>query len=256
MVKIFPSLHSIKKIILAGAIGLCSRKTTCCGKEYDSTFLRYLSVRSSFQITKVADHRREKLAHAEDSFKQQIFSMFSNPSGLPRGREDASVPHIVYACVEGENERSKNFVRQAGYEHIRSLRTVAFSRFKPDPNPSVTKLSAEEEPAVAKLLADQYRDYCFYNGQFSFLNHRYYVLRKDNKIVAGVCALPTTFRIIDFPGLQGWMLLKVLPYLPLFKKLFQPGEFRFLIFDSIFCREGNDHLLADLFEAVCARGRL
>jgi len=241
-----------KKNNLAGAIGLCSRKTTSCGKEYNSTFLRYLSVRSSFQITKVADHRREKLAHAEDSFKQQIFSMFSNPSGLPGGKGAPSLPQIVYACVEGENERSKNFVRQAGYEHIRSLRTVAFSRFKPELNPSVTKLSPEEEPAMAKLLADHYRDYCFYNDQFSFLNHRYYVMRKNNKIVAGVCALPTAFRIIDFPGMQGWMLLKVLPYLPFFKRLFQPGEFRFLIFDSIFYSEGNDHLLADLFEAVCA----
>lgn len=241
-----------KRNNLAGAIGLCSRRTTCAGKEYNSTFLRYLAVRSSFQVAKVADHRREKLAHAEDSFKQQIFSMFSNPSGLPGGREDPVEPQIVYACVEGENERSKNFVRQAGYEHIRSLQTIAFSRFKPERNPCVTKLDPGEEPAMAELLAEHYRNYSFYHGQFSFLNHSYYVMRKDNMIVAGVSVLPTTFRIIDFPGLQGWMLLKVMPYLPFFKRIFQPGEFRFLIFDSIYCREGHDHLLADLFEAVCA----
>lgn len=241
-----------KKNNLAGVIGLCKRKTSCMGKEYNSTFLRYLSVRSSFQIARVKDQRMEKLAGAEDTFKQQIFSMFNNPSGLPGGKEDPSAPHIVYACVEGENERSKNFVRQAGYEHIGSLRTMAFSRFKPESNPSVARLSPEEEPAMAELLTEHYRDYCFYDGQFSFLNHRYYVMRKDNRIVAGVSVLPTTFRIIDFPGIQGWMLLKVLPYLPLFKKLFRKGEFRFLIFDSIYCREGNDHLLSDLFEAACA----
>ena len=168
MVKSLSFIALYKKNILAGAIGLCSRKTTSCGKGYSSTFLRYLSVRSPFQITRVTDHRREKLAHAEDSFKQQIFSMFSNPSGLPGGKEDPSEPNVVYACVEGENERSKNFVRQAGYEHIRSLRTVAFSRFKPELNPSVTKLSAEEEPAMTELLAEQYRDYCFYYVSFHF----------------------------------------------------------------------------------------
>lgn len=241
-----------KRNNLAGAIGLCNRKTTSGGKEYDSTFLRYLAVRSSFQVARVADHRRQKMAHAEDSFKQQIFSMFSNPSGLPGGREDPSAPHIVYACVEGENERSKNFVRQAGYKHIRSLRTVAFSRFKPERKAFVTRLTPEEEPLMAELLTEQYRNYSFFHGQFSFLNHRYYVMRKDNKIVAGVSALPTTFRIIDFPGIQGWILLKVLPYLPFFKRLFQPGEFRFIILDSIYCFEGHDHLLADLFESVCA----
>jgi hypothetical protein len=241
-----------KKNNLAGVIGLCERKTTTLGKEYSSTFLRYLSVRSSFQIARVKDNRMEKLIRAEDTFKQQIFSMFSNPSGLPGGRKDPSEPHIIYACVEGENERSKNFVRQAGYEHISSLRTIAFSRFKPRANPSVTRLSPEEEPAMAELLSEHYREYCFYTGQFSFLNHQYYVLKKDDRIVAGVSALPTTFNIIDFPGIQGWVLLKVLPYMPLFKKIFKPHEFRFLIFDSIYCRDGNDHLLADLFEAVCA----
>jgi len=241
-----------KKNNLAGVIGLCKRKTLCFGKEFNSTFLRYLSVRSSFQISRVKDTRSEKLARAEDTFKQQIFSMFSNPSGLPGGREDQSLPDIVYACVEGENERSKNFVRQAGYEHIRSLRTVAFSRFRPGVHQSVTKLTPEEEPEMAKLLTEHYKDYCFFSNQFSFLNHRYYVMKKENKIVAGVFALPTAFRIIDFPGFQGWLLLKVLPYLPFFRRLFQPGEFRFLILDSIFYTEGNDHLLPDLFESVCA----
>jgi hypothetical protein len=177
--------------------------------------------------------------------------MFIDPIRLPGGN-DPSEPQVVYACIEGENERSKNFVRQAGYEHIRSVRTVAFSRFNPSVNPDVTKLSAEDEPAMADLLAEQYRDYCFYHDQFSFLNHRYYVMRKDNVIVAGVCAIPTTFNIIDFPGIQGWILINIMPHLPYFKRLFKHGEFRFLVLDSIYCREGSENFLPDLFESVCA----
>ncbi len=241
-----------KKNILAGAIGLCKRKTNCLGKEYNSTFLRYLSVRSSFQISRVKNRRAEKLAQAEDSFKQQIFSMFSDAAGLNSEKENTSEPHLVYACVESENMRSRNFVRQAGYEQIRSMSTLAFSRFKPSRNSDMMKIAREEEPMMARLLEEQYSNYCFYTGEFSFINNRYYVLRKNKEIVAGVNALPTIFKVIDFPGFQGWMLMHVMPYLPWFRKLFRPGEFRFLVFDSIYCRAGYEDSLPDLFQAVCA----
>jgi hypothetical protein len=240
-----------KKNKLVGVIGLCRRKTRSCGCEYNTTFLRYLSFRNPFQTAGGSNKRRKKLAGATETFKQQIFSMFIDPMKLP-GVNNASEPHVVYACIEGENERSKNFVRQAGYEHIRSVRTVAFSRFNPSQKPDVTKLSPEEEPLMAELLSEQYRDYCFYHDQFSFLDHRYYVLKKDNIIVAGACAIPTVFSIIDFPGIQGWMLLNILPYLPYFRRIFRPGEFRFLVLDSIYCREGFEEHLPGLFESVCA----
>lgn len=42
-----------KKNNLAGAIGLCRRKTLNCGTEFNRTFLRYLAVRRSFQISRV-----------------------------------------------------------------------------------------------------------------------------------------------------------------------------------------------------------
>ncbi|MCU0462477.1 MAG: hypothetical protein MUF36_10775 [Bacteroidales bacterium] len=240
-----------KKNKLVGVIGLCRRKIVNGGTEYNSTFLRYLSFRNPFQTAGMSNKRRKKLAGASETFKQQIFSMFIDPMKLP-GVNDSSEPHVVYACIEGENERSKNFVRQAGYEHLRSVRTIAFSRFNPSRNPDVTKLAPGDEPAMAQLLAEKYHEYCFYHDQFSFLNHRYYVMKKDNIIVAGVCAIPTTFSIIDFPGIQGWILLKILPYLPYFRRIFKPGEFRFLVLDSIYCSEGFEDLLPDLFESVCA----
>jgi len=240
-----------KKNKLVGVIGLCRRRTLNCGTGYNSTFLRYLSFRNPFQTARVSKKRRKKLTGATETFKQQLFSMFIDPMKLP-GVNNASEPHVVYACIEGENERSKNFVRQAGYEHIRSVHTVTFSRFNPSVNPDVSRLAPEEEPVMAQLLAEQYHNYCFYHDQFSFLNHRYYIMKKDNIIVAGVCAIPTTFSIIDFPGIQGWILLNILPYLPYFRRIFRPGEFRFLVLDSIYCREGHENLLADLFESVCA----
>ena len=241
-----------KKNNLAGAIGLCRRKTVNCGIEFNTTFLRFLVVQSSFQISGVSERKRERLAHIEESFKHKLFSIFGNPSQILDGKEHSSEPGLVYAYVESQNERSKNFIHQAGYEHIRSLLTVAFSRFNPSVNPDVKKLAPEEEPAMAVLLAEQYRNYCFYTDEFSFFNHGYYVMRKNNEIVAGVCAIPTAYKIEKVPGFPGWMMMNILPRMPYLRRLFKLGEFRFLVLGSIYCRKGSEPLLPELFESVCA----
>jgi hypothetical protein len=47
-------------------------------------------------------------------------------------------------------------------------------------------------------------------------------------------------------------MMKVLPRAPYFRRLFSPGEFKFLVFDAIYCREGKESHLYSLFESVCA----
>jgi hypothetical protein len=46
--------------------------------------------------------------------------------------------------------------------------------------------------------------------------------------------------------------MKILPGFPYFRRLFRPGEFRYLVFDAIFCKKGKEKILADLFESACA----
>jgi len=50
----------------------------------------------------------------------------------------------------------------------------------------------------------------------------------------------------------GWVIMKVLPRMPFFRRLFSPGEFRYLVFDAIYCLKGREKMLATLFESVCA----
>jgi hypothetical protein len=241
-----------KKNSLKGVIGLCRRKTLNCGISYESTHLRYLSMKSAFQTEQAPDHRSDRFPAVEDNFKQKILSLFKGPPLDETVPGETVQPHVMYAYVESKNERSKNLINQAGYEYIRSFLTVAFSRFYPRRSPAVTCLRPEEEPAMGRLLEEQYRNYCFYSDEFSFLDHKYYVLKKDNVIVAGVCAIPARYRVVNVPGLWGWLMMKVMPVTPLFKRLFQPEEFRYIILNAIYCRKGSEDLLPDLFEAVCA----
>jgi len=70
--------------------------------------------------------------------------------------------------------------------------------------------------------------------------------------VAGVGAIPARYRVVNIPGVWGWMMMKVLHRAPYFRRLFQPEEFRYVILNAIYCREGSEELLPDLFGAVCA----
>lgn len=235
-----------KRNSLKGVIGLCNRVIKNRGARYNSTYLRYLAIQSAFQTERAPGRRSDRLSSAGENFKSKIIGLIKEP-------QDESVrPHVMYAYVESRNERSRNMINQSGYEYIRSFLTVAFSRFNPKPNPAVKRLTAEEEPAMAALLDEQYSDYCFYTDEFTFLDHKYYVLRRNGEIVAGVGAIPARYKVVNVPGLWGWLMMKVLPHTPLFRRLFQPEAFRYVILNAIYCREGSEQLLPDLFGAVCA----
>ena len=241
-----------KRNSLKGVIGLCRRITSNRGVRYASAYLRYLAVQSAFQVERAPGRRSERTSDAADSFKQKIFAPFRDPQAAGGDEDGGGGPNVLYAYVESRNERSRNMINQAGYEYIRSFLTVAFSRFNPKTHPFVTRLSPAEEPAMAKLLGEFYSGYCFYTDEFSFNDHKYYVLRRDGEIVAGVGAIPARYRVVNVPGVWGWMMMKVLHRTPYVRRLFQPEEFRYIILNAIYCRKGSESLLPDLFDAVCA----
>ncbi|HUV01182.1 MAG TPA: hypothetical protein VMW32_09490 [Bacteroidales bacterium] len=249
----FVSLY--KKNQITGTVGSCYRVTGQGDLQYPSSYLRYLAFQTTFQsdITwrrSTADIIRPE---KDDSFKEKTLDIFSKPHLLDLKGVYEGDKHIMYAFVESMNERSKNLVHQAGYEYIRSFLTVAFSRFSPKPDKRVSKISSQEEKTnMEALLLDYYRDYSLFSTEFSFYGDRYYVLKEGDEIVAGVSALPSTYKIYDMPGVWGWVIMKVLPGTPYYRRLFQPGEFRHLVFDAIYCKKGREKLLADLFESVCA----
>ena len=161
-------------------------------------------------------------------------------------------PHVMYAYIESQNERSRNLINQAGYEYIRSFLTVAFSRFNPRSDPSVTLLAPEKSRRCHACSQDNMLITVSTQMSSHSTGHRYYVMRKDNEIVAGVCAIPAEYRVVNVPGLWGWMMMKVLPATPLFRRLFRPGRVQVSDSECNLLPQGHEDLLPDLFEAVCA----
>lgn len=248
----FVSLY--KKSQITGTVGSCFRITGQGKLRYPSSYLRYLAFQSTYQTDLNWRKQRKALIKPEkdDTFKRKTLEIFSKPHLLDLNDVFEGDKHVMYAFIESMNERSKNLVHQAGYEYIRSFLTVAFSRFSPKSDQRVKKLDNEEKEKMISLLLEYYRDYSFFSTDYSFFGDRYYILKEGDEIIAGVSAIPSVYKVYDIPGIWGWVIMSVLPNMPYFRRLFHPGEFRHLVFDSIYCKPGKENLLANLFESACA----
>lgn len=248
----FVSLY--RKGQVKGTIGSCFRISGQGPLRYHTSYLRYLAFLSSYQSDPGWRRRNREAIKSDkdDNFKQKTLEIFSKPHLLDIEGVSEGEKHVMYAFVESMNERSKNLVSQAGYEYIRSFLTVAFSRFSPSADSRVSLLVTEEKDSMEELLLDFYREYSFFTTENSFFGDKYYVLREKGEIIAGVCAIPSSYKVYSIPGIWGWVIMKVLPGLPFFRRLFRPGEFRYLVFDSIYCKPGREKELARLFETACA----
>jgi hypothetical protein len=249
----FVSLYKKNKI--TGTVGSCFRITGQGNLRYPSSYLRYLAFHSVYQSDISWKKKTMEIIKPEkdDTFKQKTLEIFSKPHLLDFKEVSENDKHLMYAFLESMNERSKNLVTQAGYEYIRSFLTVAFSRFSPKPDSRVSRISTpEEKKKMESLLLEYYKDHSFFSPDYAFYGDKYYVLREGDEILAGANAIPSSYRIYDMPGIWGWIIMKVLPRAPYFKRLFHPEEFRHIVFDAVYCKKGRENLLASLFESVCA----
>jgi hypothetical protein len=248
----FVSLY--KKNHITGTVGSCFRISGQGKLRYPTSYLRYLAFQATYQSDLTWRKQRKAILKPEkdDNFKQKTLEIFSKPHLLDLNNVFEGDKHIMYAFLESMNERSKNLVSQAGYEYIRSFLTIAFSRFSPRVHLNVFKLKNEERGQMESLLSEYYKNYSFFTTEFSFFDDRYYVIKDGIEIIAGVNAIPSVYKVYDVPGVWGWVMMRVLPKMPYFRRLFRPGEFRYLVFDAIYCKPGKEYILADLFESACA----
>lgn len=248
----FVSLY--RKNQVTGTVGACFRISGQGRLQYPTTYIRYLAFQSYYQTDIGWRHRQKTIikAEKEDSFRQKTLELFTKPHlfDLPDVYEEDK--HIMYAFVESMNERSKKLVNQAGFEQIRSFLTVAFSRFSPKSDSRVQRLPDASKHEMSRLLKDYYSDYSFFMTDYAFHGDKYYVLRECDEIIAGVLAIPTSYKVYDVPGVWGWVMMKVLPRVPYFRRLFRPGQFRYLVFDALYCKKGKEGIMANLLESACA----
>ena len=224
----FISVHL--KTSLAAVIGTVYRQCSLRETHHHCTYLRFLSFRQQYQTEKfVAGQGRRKAENdREDSFRNQTLRIFGKPHLFDYADVDENSKHLLYCFVEGKNKRSQNLIKHAGFQYLRSFCTIPFSRFRPKSDPRVTVANSDDYSEVLAQLRDFYSSYSFYFDQFVFHADSYYVLRENGRIIAGLSAVPTEYVIRNVPGAGGWIMMNILPFAPFFKRLFNPGLFRFV----------------------------
>lgn len=248
----FISLYKKNKV--EETTGACFHNTSLNGRSYPSTFIKYLAFLSTYK-TETGHYKTGHIIYkSNDLFKQKTLELFNSPDIFDLPDISRKPGHVSYAFTENMNEKAKNIIQQAGFKHIRSFLTLAFSRFNPKTDSGVSRLEQEYYPQMQSLLNDFYRNYSLFQTEYSFTRGKYYVLRENGEIIAGVSVYPSSFSLYNVPGIWGWIIKKILPHAPGYKKLISLKEdFKFLTFDAIYCKPGRESTLSVLFESVCAK---
>jgi RimJ/RimL family protein N-acetyltransferase len=163
---------------------------------------------------------------------------------------------ILYGYVEEENTRSLNAFIIAGHNKIGSFAISIFSRIYPKANKNIRKLYKEETASMLEELQKSYTGHSLLDLHESFDYKNYYVYEHNNHILAGVQVKRLTWKITNLPGIGGKVIVKILPYIPVFRKLINPKKYRFLKVGNLYLKAGHEESLNKLLHSILSENKL
>ncbi len=159
-------------------------------------------------------------------------------------------PSIFYSYIEENNIRSLKISMASGFESISTLETIIFSRLYPKQNKNVSRLAQSEIPTILSKLESQNSTTILRTFENINYQDNYFVIREKGIIVAGLQANPVCWKIKEMEGISGKILLKILPHIPIIKRLINPDKYDFLAIEGLFVENGYEDYLYDLLEGV------
>ena len=216
-----------------GVIGfycLCEREIMVGSEHYLGYYGRYLTVDEHFQ----GNHYGNLLKKVATEYI----------------KANSASPSILYSYIEENNTRSLNISKNLGFESISTLETIIFSRLYSQKNVNITHLNSTELPTILFKLESQNSTTILRNFENVNYQGNYFVIKEKGVIVAGLQTNPVRWKIKEMEGISGKILLKILPYIPIFKRLINPEQYDFLAIEGIFVAKGCEEYLYDLLEGI------
>jgi len=235
-----------------GSVCLIRRTSLAATGNYSFWYIRYMFIRAPLK-PKTYKHRKKKRENPIPSnlIWNSVMKYLEQPETMI-AESDQMKQSLLYSYVQQANIRAVNFNNEVGLLPVKTFRTYFFSRIKPVKNDFVRQMRKEEKNKVTELLREFYKDYILYFEQNLFYKGQYYVYVKDNEIIAGIQANPEVWEFLDKPGLTGYILMKILPVIPVLSKFWKPKHFKFSAVEGIFYRAGHEDKVIALMESVCA----
>jgi len=141
-------------------------------------------------------------------------------------REGQEEKTIFYASVEKNNISSIKVIQEAGYKAIRNIKTLGFSRFFPKKSKNIRRVqNPVEKKTLLELLHGFYSGYSLVQFTKIFHLNDYYIIEEKGEIVAGCQIHRVHWVIKKLAGLQGKLMVRLIPFLPLIRRIFNPRRF-------------------------------
>jgi GNAT superfamily N-acetyltransferase len=140
---------------------------------------------------------------------------------------NSTSPSVLYSYIEKNNTRSFNISQKMGFQSISTLETIIFSRLCPKADNRVTRIEEVELPEILEKLESQNTHTILRTFENINYQNNCFILKENGRIVAGLQANPTRWKIVEMEGLGGKILLNILPYIPILKRLINPGKYDF-----------------------------
>ena len=166
--------------------------------------------------------------------------------------ESINQPALMHSYIEDKNEASLKSAFNTGCVDFGEVKTNLFSRFHPKNHKEVEIVPLHEKEKIKNLLLDFNKDKCLVTLNHLMNPFNYFVWKENGEIIAGIQGNEVNWKLINFPGIQGFLMLNVFPKTPLLKKLFQKDEMNFITFDHFYCKKGKEEVLLKLMESVLA----
>lgn len=237
-------IHVKKNDRVLATAGVIRRETN----NGRSLYVRYLSAYNPFKTN--SNKYFNKKNPKKGVIREQIGEIFTNH--FEQSFIDENKKGCFYAYVESDNTYSQNLSLSFGFQPIGEINTLVFSRFSPKKTTKIKELPPDQVDKFKTSIRDYYKDYTFVFTEGLENRGKLYSFFEGNEMVAGIRTYPVLWEIVEMPGITGFLMQKVLPYLPYTNRLFNPKNMNFLAFDSVWHKDGYEHAIPSMMEHLCA----
>ena len=207
-------------------------------------YIRYFAFASFLQAGNVPG----KPAKSNNLLKQQIEAFFREKlEGEGNKKPEVS---SFYAYIDTRNDRSRWMSEHFGFKTVAQLATQTFSRVKPRYGKRLRRI--EDVSMISDLLDTHFGTHRYFDKTGYERIPCYAIYSGIGEILAFTRISAARWEISRLPGKYGKILTKLIPYIPVLRKLIYPPEHTFLVPDSVYVRDHNPQLLEELLEGILA----
>lgn len=170
------------------------------------------------------------------------------------GKSEFDTVDGFYAYIDPNNEKSLWMSETFGLQTTGHIATQTFSRTSINKTSRVERI--DDWNVVSSMMRKEFSDYRHY-FEAQLQKGPYYILKnEEGEIIACAKTTQATWVIERLPGKMGGLLTKVIPYVPLVRKVIRPKKHRFVVPEAVVVRNNDPKLLNELFEGILEKEKV